>query len=390
MTHEYPSERQNFADSHTGAPIIQWTRGPHRNQHLYFTSPSVTADNQWLVFISDRDGSPNLYAIHRPTGNIRRLSYNQNGLLRSYVYPEGGFQGLSKASPCLDVRQNKLFYIQDDCVYVAGLDEPVAKERMLCTLPSKWMGAFAHISPDGATLCVPCTDPGAFADDSKTQREQLYRVPLRMEREHLVSHIYLIDTSTGSHEKVVEVPFWVTHVQFDPRGSGRLLFNLEGLIDGTATPLPNRIWCMETDGSYRPLAPEGATEWRTHENWAPSGGTIVYHGCRDERPFVAARTWDGELIREFDMSGIAIHHTTATLDGRRFFADCHDGFIAVIDPEGKSVTNLCRHDTSIEYQDAHAHPIITPDGSGLIFTSDRAGNCNVYEVCLSPKPALSV
>lgn len=386
MSRSFSSERLDLTDTHTGAPVIQWTRGPHRNQHLYFTSPSVTRDNKWLVFLSDRDGHPNLYAIQRSSGAIHSLSRNQSGLLRSYVYPEGGLSGLSKASPCLDASRNRLYYIRDDDVHMINLDDPEPKERVVCSMPGGWYGAFTHISPDGGTFCVPCTDPRAFFDAAATQHDQLFRVPLRMGREGLVSRIYLVDVSTGESRIAAEVPFWVTHVQFDPAGTGRIVFNLEGLEEGTRRPLPNRIWCLEANGDFHPLSPEPADEWRSHENWAVDGHGIVYHGCRNGRPFVATRSWSGRLLREFDMPGIAVHHTTGAPDGRRFYADCHNGFIAVIDPDNTAspVTNLCRHDTSIEYQDAHAHPIVTPDGGGLVFTSDRAGNCNVYEVPLSP------
>ena len=89
------NERATYRDPDTGATVIQWTNAPCTNHHLYFTSFSVTQDDRWLAILSDRDGHPNLYAIDRRDGAIRRLSNNQNGLLRSYVYPQGGLRGLS-------------------------------------------------------------------------------------------------------------------------------------------------------------------------------------------------------------------------------------------------------------------------------------------------------
>lgn len=35
-------------------------------------------------------------------------------------------------------------------------------------------------------------------------------------------------------------------------------------------------------------------------------------------------------------------------------------------------------------QDSHVHPIVTPAGGSVIFTSDGGGSCNVYEVALPP------
>ncbi|MDX9974576.1 MAG: oligogalacturonate lyase family protein [FCB group bacterium] len=384
MQNRFPSERSTYADPRTGAEVVQWTHGPHKNQHLYFTSPSVTADDRWLVFLSDRDGNPNLYVIDRRDGTIRRLSRNDHGLLRSYVYPQGGLQGLSKASPCLDPHRNRLYYIRDDTVMVVALDAAEPVEQTVCKMPPLWYGAFTHVSPDGKTLCVPCTDPRAFVDEVDMQWEQMRKVPGRMEREHLTTRLYLIDVQTGTLRLSVAVPFWVTHVQFDPKGTGRIIFNREGFAELTGGVSFNRIWCLELDGTFRPLSPEPPGEWRAHENWALDGNSIVYHGGRDGQAFVASRTWDGRLLQETHLGGIEFWHATAALDGRRMVVDRPDGLISIVDPgaDRNRLVDLCRHDSSVEDQDAHPHPITTPSGGGVIFTSVRTGHCQVYEVLL--------
>lgn len=383
MKRHLPSERSIFTDPDTGSTVVQWTNTPFTNQHLYFTSFSVTADDRWLTFISDRSGHPNLYAIDRCDGSMHRLSNNESGLLRSYVYPQGGLQGFSKVSPCLDPGHNRIFYIRDDTVFFVNLDEADTPEHEVCRLPRGWYGAYTHISPDGKTFCVPCTDPRAFADE-KTQWEQLGKVPLRMEKGGLVTRIYLIDVASGEARVAAETPFWVTHVQFDPTGSGRIVFNLEGHIEGKGSPLPNRIWCLDPNGSFRPVSEEPVNEWRSHENWALDGKSIVYHGVREGKAFVAARTWEGELLHETSIDGTEFWHATGALDGRRKFVDRRDGMISIFDPGATEnrLVDLCRHDTSYVQQDAHAHPITTPSGKGVVFTSIRTGHCQVYEVLL--------
>lgn len=60
--------------------------------------------------------------------------------------------------------------------------------------------------------------------------------------------------------------------------------------------------------------------------------------------------------------------------------------ISLIDPQPGGapprVIDLCRHDTTIEDQDTHAHPITALHGRSLVFSSDRSGDCQVYEVAL--------
>ena len=385
MPSQYPSERTTFSDAQTGATVIQWTAGPSNNHHLYFTSLSVTADDRWLTFISDRTGHPNLFAIDRTSGEIRRLSDNQRGLLRSYVYPQGGLTGLSKASPCLDPRANRLLYVRDDKVFAVSLGSANPAENFIAELPPQWFGGYSHISPDGKTYCIPCTDPRAFADE-KTQWEQLKTVPVRMKALNLLTRLYFIDIATGRTRVAAEVPFWVTHVQFDPAGTGRLIFNLEGQ-QANGVPMPDRIWCLESSGHFRPLATHLPAEWRSHENWAPDGQSILYHGGHADRAYVAARTWDGKLLHETSIHGVEFWHATGVLDGRRFFVDRRDGVISILDPAAAPahrVIDLCRHDTAMHSQDAHAHPITTPSGKSLVFTSSRSGTCQVYEVTLPP------
>ncbi|HEX4140666.1 MAG TPA: thiamine pyrophosphate-binding protein [Candidatus Methylacidiphilales bacterium] len=94
----------------------------------------------------------------------------------------------------------------------------------------------------------------------------------------------------------------------------------------------------------------------------------------------------GKLLYETSIAEIQFWHATGALDGQRLFVDRPDGMISILDPGAAQnrLVDLCRHDTSIESQDAHAHPITTPNGRSVIFTSNRTCHCQVYEV---PLPA---
>ncbi len=385
MTSAISPEVRRFNDSSTSRPIIQWTNHTAKSQHLYFTSPSITLDDRWLVFLSERDGGPNLYRIDRATEEITPLTTHTEGLLRSYVYPMGGLRGLSKASPCLDPIRNILYYIANDAVWSVSIAD--GERRHLTNLPSGWWTAYTHISPDGLTFCVTCTPPEAFPEGLQDQWTQLRTAPCRMKEGNLRSRIYRIDVATGQIEIWAEPPFWVTHVQFDPKGSGRLIFNQEGFHPDRSVQIPDRIWCLEPDGQFRRLFNEPLGSWATHENWSPTGEFIVYHGQEDGILFVAARTWDGKLVYRHSMEGIRPVHVTMDLTGRRFFIDQTEGMILQLawEEDQPILTPVCHHDSSMKDQDAHVHPIITPHGRSVVFTSDRGGTCNVYEVSLEEK-----
>lgn len=386
MNQVEPPERQSTTDPETGRTVIRWTGSSARDQHLYFTSHSVTADGRYMLVISERSGAPNLHVIERADGAIRRLSH-ADALLRAYCYPGGTTRGFSKAAPYLDAQRNVAYWVQDDQAWRCGLDRGAEPEK-LADLPTGWYTGFSHLSPDGRTFCVPCTDPRAFRDEDRTQADQLRAVPWAMIEQGLVTKLCLVDTEARTMRVHAELPFWVTHVQFDPTGSGRILCNCEGRVGAHAQrdfPYWGRLWGVESDGSWRRLYDQPEGEFLNHENWTPSGDAIIYHGTRDGAHFIAARTWDGRQLFEHDTRGTGVHHAISTPWLRRFTTDSNDGCVYLYDldaPPTRHETRLCRHDTSYREQDMHAHPIMNPAGDGVVFTSDRDGVCNVYEVVL--------
>jgi Tol biopolymer transport system component len=186
----------------------------------------------------------------------------------------------------------------------------------------------------------------------------------------------------------------VTHVQFDPTGSGRIIFNCEGVrLDNRP-----RTWCLETDGSYRPLYDQPENESDNHENFSADGSTIIYHGTRDGVPLIAGRRWDGSLVFETSLAGAEIHHVTPTPS--KSTADLGlvtDGgenvtLYRLANNRIESKTVLCQHlsrqDPSSN-QDDHPHPLTIPNGKSVIFSSNRDGTSNIYEVpCMKRRVSL--
>lgn len=379
----FSPEKRQFVDPETGRQVIQWTNSVARDNHLYFTSPSVTADDRWLVFLSERLGGVNLFAIARPDGEIRQLSRNRHGTQRSYCWPAGGWYGLSKASPVLDPVRNRLFYIQDEAVWRVDLDAEQPEPQRIWQHPVGWWSAFNHVSPDGKTLCIPLAHPRGFPEGLEHQRQQLRLVPQIMAEIGVGSLIYLVDVDSGAARVAAEVPFWVSHVQFDPTGSGRIIFNQEG----TRVYHHSRTWCLETDGQFRPLYAEPENEHDNHENWAADGQMIVYHGARDGIHLMAGRRWDGSLVFEWQFPEARIGHTTPTIDSRGFLTDGGDYVSLYRRSQADQVEHvpLCRHDAQAGPwldQDDHVHPLVAPHGHSVVFASNRDGVANVYETAI--------
>jgi hypothetical protein len=50
-------ERESYLDPVTGVRVMELTRGTNIADNLYFHFSNFTADNQYVIFVSDRTGS---------------------------------------------------------------------------------------------------------------------------------------------------------------------------------------------------------------------------------------------------------------------------------------------------------------------------------------------
>jgi len=398
-----------FSDKYTGSKVVQWTSSENDDQHLYFTSPSITDDDKFLIIISTQNGNPNLYAIDRNTHQIIQIS-RATGLLHSYTYPNGGTTGFSKASPFLDSKQGIVYWIQDDSVWASKV-EIDSKPNKLADLPAGWVTGYIHLSPDRKSLCIPCTDPLAFSRSDLTQHDQLKRVPQRMVESGLVSKLLILDIEKREIKILAELPFWATHVQFV--GNNQILCNSEGglAITGNRTyPYWGRMWLVDDQGGYKRLFDQQEGEYVNHENLLQASGNIIYHGTDKlslanklqlyfylglnkyfkfkidpnkiqeiYRHFVAIRDIFGNL-KEIIYVNFPVSHAVEGNTHFSFFVDSRDGFIYGKNIVSNGMSKICCHGSRMLMQDSHPHPRTHNHTISLIFTSDIAGSCNVYEV----------
>jgi hypothetical protein len=376
------------------------THSVANDQLLYFTSTSLSTDDRHLVFISDRDGNPNLYTRDLVSGQERPVTAIRDGLLKSYVYFNGtAYRGFGKASVSFDPERRVLYYLHGRQICRADLEGRVS---VLAELPMGQMTAFTHVSSDGRRLCVPTVDARALDGEASLAGQPEYDIDQRVREEGLSSWLRVFDTHSGEELLAERVKGgWVTHVQFSPCNANVILYNHEWSSDGGI----RRMWLW--DGrTHRQLRTEGQgrsrADWTCHEMWSPNGEAVIYHGSyaggEPKRSYLgrveveSGGTTEIAFPADFTKYGHFIIGPHGRLVSDGYYRQPTDAepasfggdWISLIDPDWQAGTlrwtPLCRHGSSWSSQDAHPHPIFSHRGDQIYFTSDRDGRRAVYAV----------
>jgi oligogalacturonide lyase len=206
-----------------------------------------------------------------------------------------------------------------------------------------------------------------------------------------------VDTQTGAHTVILEAPT-IGHPEFHPADATLLRY---------AGPYHRRLWVIQRDGSgNRLIYQRRGTEWIVHETWRPGTRELITanwpHGCLGidsdtgaVRRVCSFNAWHPSINRQ---GTLMCADTTFPDRGLQLF-DPRDGVGAPrtlclpgATNEGRHWrTDHCPYDDE-DYrqgkwqvyapQHTHPHPAFSPDGRRIVFTSDRTGTAQVYEVCL--------
>lgn len=387
-------------DSRHAEPVMVTATNTGNNQLLYFTSPSLTADDKRFVFISDRTGHPNLFTRDLVTGAERQLTTNTEGVLKSYVYFDGTpYRGFGKGSVSLDPQSGTVYYIQGREIRALKLS---GAGKVLAVLPTNQMTAFTHVSADGKRLCVPTIDARALDGDKQLKGKPSYNIDARVQREHLISYLRVYDTATGkeiSSEPVTNA--WVTHVQFSPRDSNLILYNHEWCSQSGI----RRMWLWDGKTHLR-LRTEGdgrnADDWTCHEMWERDGSAIIYHGNFTNGVSYVGRVFpDGSGRVEIPLPADwkRYGHFTVGKPGELVTDGCYEmdgdrgkwagAWVSHLKVDWSERTiqwrPLARSGSSWKSQDEHPHPVFNFAAGSILFTSDIGGRRAVYSLAVPAK-----
>lgn len=364
----FKPEVHEYADPITGARVRRLTGADAHSHHLYFTSTSYTRDGH-LVLGSERSGSPQLFLMHMPSGDMVQLT-DEPGLRPqlSSIHP---LQDLVYYTTDRQVKQVNLLTFETEVLYEAP-------EGFGLSLPS--------ITGDGSRLVIAYSQNLCHSTETgiiyATMAEHYYQRP--------ISCIVSIETDGSGARVIWGERAWISHVCINPVDRDCVLFCHEG-----GSWVKQRMWVVSASAMHQeaqPLMPQRPGEVAYHEYFTRDGQVGVQmngsraHGTDFHHCFMRP---DGTWLRQYLLPGECSGHIQSNSDNSLRIADRGHRFMG--DKEGETMmalyrfdggydrpTWLCEHGGDFSLQIGHPHPIFSPDDRWALYTSNKGGVCQVY------------
>jgi oligogalacturonide lyase len=396
----FPSEKKVVKDPLTGVQLTFLTSTPVGDSKIYQTHPQWTSDGQWVIFRSRRV-EREVMAVNEQTGVIVQVS-------------EGGYRGGLNISR----KEMKLYFMRN------SEEDRDIREVWVVNLEKLFKDSEANTLQDASEYqkrvgTIP-TEYNARGDAALDAGEEWLWFAVgnekALEQRAGPGGIAGISVKTGEIKYVTSVPFQVGHIQSNPWVPGQIVFCWE-----TGGKAPQRTWIVNGDGKgLRPLYPEAAHEWVTHEVViTPDEVAFAIMGHRPvpglEADAPAATDprganpgqeaeWGNSGTREKPTglgivniktremrieaqtkSGSGLWHVNGTADGRFAVGDDFARDIYLIDRHsGEMLLLSAGHKTTARN---HPHPSFSPDGtrihiqSAMLSEDDKSMN-----ICIIPVP----
>jgi len=358
----YPGELSRGSDPATGAEILQLTAAPCINHHAYFLNPSLTPDEEALLFASNRTGSWQLFSVEPfPEGGIRQWTDGEP------IHP---------FSPAIHPAGGEVFFVRGGAVWAIRRD--TLEERLVARHDNAQLGEVS-LSADGEWIAAAAKIRGENG--------------------------LVVGRTDGTGWMFHRFPRTVIHPQFHPLDPEWLEF--------AADPAP-RMHRMRRDGAGLECLYEHTNdEFVVHETFLGATGDIVYVEWPRALWRMDWTTRGRRLICEFnawhiapDRAGERVLCDTNHPDRGIFLIDAatgHGRLVCLSQSSNRGSQWTCSRyalaedfaaaraslggnlswmenaaDTVYGPQWTHPHPSFSPSERYVIFTSDRSGHPQVY------------
>ena len=350
----FASESRSMRDPQSGRPLRQVTTHSSDHHHPFFFVPAYDRTGEKLVFISHRTGTPQIFFEERASGELVQVTARTDIAEWSiYPSPDGDFVYFTAGTGAFRVNLDD--YTETQLAEFGAVD---MREKGM-------VGA-------------------AMGTTALSANGRWWAIPVKVGK---VSRFVVIDTHSGKSSVILERDT-IGHPQFCPDDDNLILY---------AGPLTDRVWTVNRDGhgNRRVYEREDRMQWVTHEVWLPGRRAIAFVDWPRGMRLIDLSSGNAKWLHHFPA-----WHAAPDASGCYFVCDTNfpDRGLHLIPPEGPPQF-LCVSDATSEgahwagpfpYNDGpvavvarqhtHPHPRFSPNGKRVVFTSDRSGHSQLYEV----------
>ncbi len=368
-----PAEWSTSVDSLTGRTIKQLTSAAANSYPLYYFIPTITPDNQYLIFHSERSGWVQLYRLDLASGEIGQLTDGRTRDAGWAIWCEPRLRGIYNHLSSLNGVRREVFYFQDEEIRSTQID--TFENRLVATIPDRVSIGQTGFSPDGKLFAFIHADSAQF-ETAIADRESTLNMGQRFSheewRDKLPVTVGLIDTETGAYQDVIQLDYHVHHVFF--LDNERLLIN--------HTQHHNGMWMVKIDGSdVRELRGDPEHGNICHQI-ATERGIFYESNIREKgahRVFFGRYDIETGSYNDVEIPGVGYVHTGNDPAGKFLFIENQEtgsphGKHEILsvhfpyDPNRFKIRLLRSLEPIIRGQRYHAHPLLGPDRKWLYFT----------------------
>jgi len=346
---KYPTEKMTYKDITTGQEITMLTTSEAKDDKIYQTHPNWTADGRHIVFRSDRSSTNQYFAISVKTGTIVQLTdVKQPG------------------NACLCKRKNRMYYVSDNKIWNLDIDSILQSNGR--RQEDEFRSKVADL-PENAGLS------GTISLDSNEQ-EIYMGVQYTTASWGLLS----LDVDTGKYSKIIDTEFRIGHCQAHPSTSGLIMYCWE-----TGGDSQQRMWIVNSNGRENgPFYKETYDEWVTHEVWWGQNKALftIWPGNEEmlKKPYgIAYISLEDKSLHILDQK--KYWHVGGSPEGKWAVGDTFDGEIYLINSDSGRARLLTQGHRP-RGATVHPHPSFSPDGSSILFCSEKNGNWDLFLVHL--------
>ncbi len=402
------NESQTHTDELTGRTVRRvTTAGLWNEKPGYHTNTTFTADGEFFIFATGRDGKSALCKAHCATGDITLLTDWEDAMGSPQMahkdpgeFPWGA-EGIPGCVPCLAPKSGWAVYLDGWAVKAVNI-RTLEQHTLACDLGQSWIAGVISIDASEKNVVIPMMPghPELIAGKPHT-KSYIESFP---NGEGMATRYLTMPLTGGPHRDLLIDPgCGSAHCPHSPVDDDLICADRDlpssfwGGGDDWKTP---RCWTLRVStGEFTPLPPRSEKKFQIHAAWTWDGQYIVYHGFDEagDGPgengdwtwYVGVTKPNGEVFREWVLPH-APHYGHVSAAGGDRPAIILDGHISqdrlrflYYDAEDYRLEDICKHDTdwwSLPGQLTHPHASTDRAGKWIAFNTAHGGRSDIWLV----------